>query len=415
MHILVPTTSFPNALNPTSGIFIRRMLAHLPADIQATVLTPGTTEGCESGACESEAGRIRVHAFRYSTNSWQVLAHQPGGLPALLRRQPIKSLVLMPFFSLSLLVNTLRWARKVDLIHAQWFFSGLIAGLAGRWAGVPVLTTLRGSDIHWARHSRLCRWLLKWCLHLNDSVVTVGQDMAGQVGRWFPDQKKKITVISNGVADIFRSLGRRPANGFRVCVIGNLVRSKQVDLILREFRAAAKHRDDMKLVVIGDGPEFTNLKRMAYNLGLIDRVRFSGRLDPAAVADELSYCHALVLASSSEGRSNVVAEAMTAGVPVIAGAIDGVRELIRHRETGLLFEPGNVRQLTDCMLTLLDNPGFARQLGDNARLRMRLGGYSWVQCAFEYARLYERFKKKTQEDTERTSGSMPQGNRAHGI
>lgn len=313
----------------------------------------------------------------------------------MLRQRTMLTLCMMPFFSLSMFWHVWKWARKVDLIHAQWAFSGLLAGVAGKVSGVPVVTTLRGSDIDLARRARLFRCLLRWCLRHNNRIVTVGYAMAEQVEQWFPEQKDRISIIANGIGELFRSIKRRPSNGFTICTIGNLISAKQVDLILRAFGEAAKHRSDMKLVVIGDGPEFSYLKRMADNLGLTDRVHFSGRLAPEAVADQLSICHALVLASVNEGRSNVVAEAMTAGVPVIAGAIDGVRELILHRETGLLFEPGNVRQLTDCIQTLQDNPAFARQLGENARLRMRLSGNTWGQCSLQYATLYERLKKKT--------------------
>jgi glycosyltransferase involved in cell wall biosynthesis len=385
MRLLVLTTSFPSTAYPHSGIFVRRLLARLPEDIQITVLTPGLDRPGKFFGCGS---RMQVRGVRYAPRAWQTLAHGEGGIPVALRRHPWQW-ALVPLFCMALLVQTLILARRVDVIHAHWSLCGLIAGLAGRLTGIPVVTTLRGEDVTQAEISVLFRKAVRWCSRLNDRIVTVGRAMAEKVDRWMSARAVKAAVIPNGVGLGFNRMptmtkGRR----FVVTAIGNLIDRKNVDSVVGAFAMFAEHAPSAKLVIVGDGPRRGALEALARNLGQRDRVTFTGALLPDAVPEIVSQCHALVLASRSEGRPNVVLEAMAAGVPVVASDIDGVREMIVHGERGLLFPVGDDRQLAAHLRSLMDDPDLARRLAVNARQWVDDQGLTWENAARRYAELY---------------------------
>ena len=82
MRLLVLTTSYPSSNYPASGIYIKRMLHELPKKVQVTVLTPACDRTMDGPAASQG---IRVRPIRYAPQSWQILSHRPGGIPAVLR------------------------------------------------------------------------------------------------------------------------------------------------------------------------------------------------------------------------------------------------------------------------------------------------------------------------------------------
>lgn len=384
MRLLVLTTSFPSAAYPHSGIFVRRLLERLPEDIQITVLTPGLACPGKFFGC---GNRLQVRGFRYAPLGWQTLAHGEGGIPVALRRQPWQW-GLVPLLCMAMLVQTWRLARHADLIHAHWSMCGVIAGIAGRLMGKPVVTTFRGTDARTAENSLLFRWAIRFCSVFCDRLVTVGQALARRVTDWLPGKAGQITVICNGAGDNFRDVARRPSRQeFTVGVIGHLIALKNVGGVVRAFADFAGNTS-ARLLIVGDGPEKASLEALVHRLGQRDRVIFAGAIPPEAVPAILSRCNALVLASRSEGRPNVVLEAMAAGVPVVASDIDGVREMIVHGERGLLFPVGDERQLAAHLRRLMDEPDLVRRLAANARQWVDDQGLTWENAARRYVELY---------------------------
>ncbi|MCI5138420.1 MAG: hypothetical protein D3922_08390 [Candidatus Electrothrix sp. AR1] len=154
LKVLLLTTSFPLNRGSRSGIFIQKMINHLPKNVLVTVLTPdGTEAGSQSSADYS------VIPFRYAPKQWQQLAHGSGGIMAALSRNKLLFL-LLPTFLLSNLLTCCCYARKVDVLHANWSINGVIAGIAGLLFGKPVMTTLRGSDVNLIETSALMRRLV---------------------------------------------------------------------------------------------------------------------------------------------------------------------------------------------------------------------------------------------------------------
>jgi len=144
---------------------------------------------------------------------------------------------------------------------------------------------------------------------------------------------------------------------------------------------------DVHLVIVGEGPEKSALTSLAALLDVAPRVHFTGYLEN--VGPVFAGLSVFVLASSFEGMSNSLLEAMASGCPVVVSDVDGNRELVRDRETGLLFTPGDVKKMFRAMECALLCPSQARTYAAAAR-RFVLSTYSedaflekWREFLFE--------------------------------
>lgn len=382
-HILLVTTSYPLESGDVSGIFVKRLADALNQDNDLLVLTPYSRLHPKP-----EQGCPPVHCFRYAPHTWQRLAHEPGGIPGALKHNPLLWL-FVPVFLLALFMAVLRTGRNTDLIHANWAANGLICGLAGKILRKPVITTLRGSDIRKLEHSRLNRCTLRFVLALNAHVATVSTPMQNTLHRLFPRYATRCSHIPNGVSDQLFSL---PLTTFetrelRMVSIGNLIPLKGNITIINALKMLP---DSIRLDIVGDGPERDTLEEHTRLLNLCDRVSFKGAIAPDHIQEVLADHDILILASHSEGRPNVVVEAMAAGRTVLASRLPGVEELIQHGHNGLLFEPGNSAEIAHAIAQILAKPEMLSTFGQAARQTVIDLGLSWPACARQYRHIYQQ-------------------------
>jgi glycosyltransferase involved in cell wall biosynthesis len=131
---------------------------------------------------------------------------------------------------------------------------------------------------------------------------------------------------------------------------------------------AGLRRSDVFGVWIGDGPLRAKTERLARKLGLADRMLFTGeRHDVEALLPGIDV---FAMASRYEGLPCAIVEAMSAGLPVVATAVNAVPDLVIAGETGLLAPPGNPALLGRAIGYMLDNPADAAQLGAAGRDRL---------------------------------------------
>jgi glycosyltransferase involved in cell wall biosynthesis len=147
--------------------------------------------------------------------------------------------------------------------------------------------------------------------------------------------------------------------------VGRLAEQKRLPDVVWAFQLLHQVVDDVRLVLIGDGPERDALAELASSFGCRHWVVFAGHREDATSL--MSAFDVFVLASSFEGMSNSLMEAMSLGIPCIASDIPPNQELIRHEETGLLFPTGSSPDLTKALARILNDSEFARRIGDTGR------------------------------------------------
>ncbi|QTA81903.1 Glycosyl transferase, family I [Desulfonema limicola] len=388
IKVLMLTTSFPVTKNSISGIFIHHLVTHFPGDIEVNVLVPGSTYKINPYINDN----YKLTCYRYAPLSWQILTHQPGGLPAALEKNS-GFIFLLPIFFLSMLVSCIRLSRHADIIHANWGINGAVAGMAGYITKKPVVTTLRGTDVKRIQHSLIDRLLLRLCFAANKKIICVSRAIHEFILKNFPGWAEKFVTIPNGIGHEFLNIksGRQAGTGIKLTSIGSLTVQKGIKTIIQ---AVGKIKNNnIHFTVIGDGPEKQVLENQVSRLGLSDQVNFPGQVLHQEIHKYLENTDIFILASFSEGRPNAVLEAMAAGVPVIASDIDGVRELISNEKNGLLFEPGNSGQLAEQIEKLQNDPELRHRLGQAGRNFIIQNGLSWENTAYQYAKLYKEVIK----------------------
>jgi glycosyltransferase involved in cell wall biosynthesis len=378
LRVLVLSTSYPLRPESSSGVFVGRLVRALTKHCDVAVLCPADDNSSPVFADGAE----RVVAFRYALRRWQGLAQSPGGVLPALRTRPGLFLML-PCFLVSFAASVLRLARKSDVIHANWAFCGALAAVLGPLHRTPIVVTLRGDDVTVAARSRLHDRLLRLAVARAAYVVCVAESMAQHLIEKMPDSAGKVRVVLNGVGAEFRPSDDSTS---RIVFVGSLIPRKGVSDLIRAF---ARLRDpDATLSIIGDGPERDRLVALAKSLDVGGRVEFVGQVAPDRVSAHLASSSIFVLPSYSEGRPNVLLEAMACGTAVIATRIDGVTDTVSEGEHAWLFEPGDVERLELAMRDALNRPGERARRAAAARRHVEAIGWTWDAAATGYVEIF---------------------------
>ena len=270
--------------------------------------------------------------------------------------------------------------RRIAIAHSFDFYSNLMMIPIARASGIPVVI---GS--HRQIGDLLTRkqfWAQAMCFRLCDRVVCNSCAAASRLlAHGLPE--RRLAVIGNGLPDeafaqAEPALPRRP-NVVRVGMIARMNHPvKNHPAFLRAAAELARRQPMVEFLLAGDGPLRPELERLAVRLGLNGRVLFLGdRRDIPAVLAALDI---LVVPSCSESFSNVILEAMAAGVPVVATRVGGTPELVWEGETGLLVPAGSDEALAAAMERFLAQPSL--RLHCSARARE----FARTHFACQYAR-----------------------------
>jgi glycosyltransferase involved in cell wall biosynthesis len=162
-----------------------------------------------------------------------------------------------------------------------------------------------------------------------------------------------------------RSMGL-PADPFLLAFVGRLVPQKGIRELVAVTNRVLAERCDVHLAVAGDGPLRSEFARL--DPAVRSRVHLLGEQQDSSFV--LSVADALVVPSAWEPFGIVNLEAMAAGLPVAAFAVDGIPEVVRHDETGLMAPPSDIAGLAAHVIHLADDPALRQRLGAAGLLRM---------------------------------------------
>ncbi|MCK5127036.1 MAG: glycosyltransferase [candidate division Zixibacteria bacterium] len=185
----------------------------------------------------------------------------------------------------------------------------------------------------------------------------------------------KIRVIYNSInlddiktrkqPEIIRSEFNIDSGSLILGTVGRLVPIKGFDILLQSFEEILKDIPSARLIIVGDGPQDEELKKLAKSLGHSDKVCFTGYREDAL---EIINCMDIfVLSSYNEGVPTVVLEAMALNKPVVSTAVGGVPEVIVNNVSGLLVESGNPEILADACIRVLTDDSLRIRFERNAR------------------------------------------------
>jgi glycosyltransferase involved in cell wall biosynthesis len=175
----------------------------------------------------------------------------------------------------------------------------------------------------------------------------------------------------------------------KVLFVGRLAAVKGLRVLFHAIQRVVVDHPDLRLTLIGDGPDRASLEQEAESLGLSTVTVFAGYKGQAEVAKELSQTDLLVLPSFAEGLPVVLMEALAARVPVLATRIAGVSELVEDGVSGRLVAPGDTEALSQGLRAMLDaSPSKRLSMGEAGRARV-VADFDSVTEATKLARLIQ--------------------------
>ncbi len=296
-------------------------------------------------------------------------------------------------------VRLARWLRRerIDLVHAQDFYSTLLGVPAARLAGVPVAVS-RLDLVHW--HGKARHVALAAASHAADVVIANCEAVRDLVVHRERVPPERVVVIHNGL-DLSRFDALRggplasplpPTGGAPVAVLVANMRhevKRQEDFLVALAQVRRGVPDAMAFLV-GEGARRPSLEQLARDLGLRDAVFFlGGRPDVPAVLARGTFG---VLCSRQEGLSNAIIEGMAAGLPMIVTDAGGNAELVRDGERGYVVPPEQPQALAQAMLRVLADPARSRRMGAAAR-RFVEQELELQRMIDEHDRLYRRLAR----------------------
>ena len=240
-----------------------------------------------------------------------------------------------------------------------------VAMLASHLSGIPYSFTIHGPDIFFEPH----HWRIDEKAKRASFVACISNFARSQLMCFSrPADWDKFHIIHCGI-DPDRYTPTAVSDP-RLLFVGRLAGVKGVPILLQAMAELAPDMPDLKLTLIGDGPDRAELETKSRDLGLNDRCDFVGYKSQSEVADALSESAVFVLPSFAEGVPVVLMEAMAAGLPVLTTQIAGIPELVENGVSGTLVPPGDTQALTRALKDLLSPSTDRAAMGQAGRSKV---------------------------------------------
>ncbi len=284
--------------------------------------------------------------------------------------------------------------NEFDICH---YYFGLPTGLLSIYTGwilnIPYVVSLRGSDVPGYDATRaslkplhgVLKPLLRQIWRRAAAVVALSGGLKRLARETAPQQA--IDVVGNAIAsDQFpaarRSFQREPLRLICVC---RLVRRKGLAHLLEAMQTLG--RSGHRLELVGSGELMKDVRERIHELGIGNYVHLPGYVPRERLADYYNDADLFVLPSLSESFGQVLLEAMSCGLPIVATRVGGIPETITHGDNGLLVKPGDAGELVVAVQALADDPAKRRRMAEhNASLARTV--YRWETVAARYEDIY---------------------------
>jgi glycosyltransferase involved in cell wall biosynthesis len=229
-------------------------------------------------------------------------------------------------------------------------------------------------------------------LRLADGLISDGwaaKHLPETIGRPVDDVLKGVDTVAFTPKGPDHRRAERLSQQRVVLCVTRLVPIKNLPLLIEAFADVHRERLDTTLVLLGEGPQESVLRARAAALGVNESVRFAGYAPQEETPAWYRTADIFALASDFDNSPNVVLEAMACGLPVVATDVGGLRDYVTPDVNGLLVPKGSRQAFAAALARCLDNPVYARALGERNRADA-VERFSWEVSASRMLAVYER-------------------------
>jgi len=271
--------------------------------------------------------------------------------------------------------------NRIDIIHSNTYAPAIAGQICAIISKKPHIITFH--DVY---HLSMKRFWNKWASHsfVGSSIAKIGPYIEKLVLKLpatlfhTPSETskrdlrscglRKVIVIPNGLSlREYDSIDVENVNVHQAIFVGRLVFYKNLDIAVKAMKKITTKIPDVRLLVIGDGPERVSLKSLVEKLGLDRNIIFEGRVSDETKIKKIKESSFLILPSVCEGFGIVIIEAFACYKPVIVSDVEPLSELVENRQDGLLVSPFDFESWAEAMLFLFTQPEFSREMGKRGR------------------------------------------------
>lgn len=285
--------------------------------------------------------------------------------------------------------------ENLDIVHAHYAIPHALCSIVGKQMtniDYKIVTTLHGTDITVLGQDPSLAQAIKFGIEKSDVVTAVSNSLANETYELISPNKEIKTVYNfidernfykQDFSHLKSQFGIKP-NEKVVIHVSNFRAVKRVEDVIYTFN---KIRTEIpaKLLLVGDGPEITKINKLVDDLHLKDYVLFLGKQEN--LEELYSVSDLFLLVSEKESFGLVALEAMACGVPCIGTNVGGIPEVIENEVTGYICELGNIEQLADRSLKILQDESLHNYFSENS-MNIAKDKFSAQQIVLQYEDIY---------------------------
>lgn len=232
-------------------------------------------------------------------------------------------------------------------------------------------------------------YLLRSSAFNASQVITLSEFSKNLVAKGLGQEKRKIIkVVSPGIDTSWLEVKRQTEDSKDLVLWGRMEEQKGISELLRTLKEVAARIPEVHLHLIGEGQMTETYRKQAEGLGVMGQVTFHGWMEVDAIQQFISKCAVGVFPSRIESFGLSMAEAMAAGLPIVATRVGALPEFIEDGVTGTLEPPGNIPALYRAILQKLENPNQSVALANAGRETVR-ERFSWDHAAHQMTKIYQ--------------------------
>jgi len=283
----------------------------------------------------------------------------------------------------------------------------LVCAVHSTWKGEAIVTrrdnpkNLNPNEKSMLRFNFWLRSYEKKLMNRSDALIAVSKYTVDELTELYGIEEEKIHVIYNGVdinkfkprpdrAELRREFGLEEEKKI-VLFVGRLYHRKGLEILLRSIPPVLQEFNDVKFAISGTGfkKKEESLRKLAKKLEIEDHVTFLGYVPDEKLPDLYAASDIFVLPAIYENFPFAILEAQATGLPVISTKVGGIPEFLADNENGFLVDPGDSTQLTQRILTLLQDPKLAKEMGRRGRSLIE-EKFSWRLITSQVIDLYHK-------------------------